>query len=583
MIGNILANRYELTGLVTDGPIFATYSGRDRLKNADVSIRLVKPPFSRDQKFVNRLRDTVFRYASLRSVNVEGIEQVDEDEGEVFMVGELTRAPSLAERIGKLAPFSIQVSIGIGVSICQALESLHRISVAHGDLNPIHIAVFPDGDVRLQMAGIWEAYSGSGTAAAMVLPSMSPYLAPEVTSGEMPGPSSDVYSVGIILYELLTGRLPYYGETTNSIAMQHASAPTPSVREINGSVPLVLDEIVRKAMSKDARSRYRNAGELLSDLRLLQDALRFGRQLTWPLRTAAPVPGPSAPKSTKTNKVAPKMSAIRSDEPAQVRTKKERDVPVWMVFGTLFAMALAASLVGVWVMFNLNKPRTVPVPSLRGLSVTEARDMLKDSNLTLRIARRKPDDQMEIDRILDTDPPTGEEVREGGSVNVILSAGSRYVLVPDLAGMTVDKAKSVLSSLNLDLDETIDRVLNEQISEGLVIRTEPPSRTRVERQGRVRLVVSSGSSGTTGPPPGNEEGYLYTLSVNLSELEKETHIKIDMEDQDGVRTVHDEDHVPGGEFEVNSLGKGQKATFRIYYDGKLIKTVEKESISGDLP
>lgn len=583
MIGSVLAKRYELTGLVSDGPIFATYSGRDRLKNADVAIRLVKQPFSRDSKFVGRLRETVSRYASLRSVNVEGIEQVEEDEGDVFLVGELTRAPSLAERIRKLAPFSIQVSVGIGISICHALESIHRLQIAHGDVNPTHIAVFPDGDVRLQLAGIWEAYSGSNTAAAMVLPSMSPYLAPEVTGGDMPNPGSDTYAVGIILFELLTGRLPYYGETTSSIASQHATLPTPSVRDVNGSVPPVLDEIIRKAMSKDPRARYQNAGELLSDLRLLQDALRFGRQLTWPLRAAAAVPGPSAPKTRKTNQVAPKMSAIRKDESEQKRSKPERDVPVWLLGFTMFVVAVAVSLVGVWVMFNLNKPRTVGVPSLRGLSVTEAREMLKDANLTLRIAGRKPNDEMELDHVLETDPPTGEQVREGGQVGVVLSAGSRYVLIPDLAGMTVDKAKSVLSSLNLDMDESVDRIVSDQYGEGTVVRTEPPSRTKVERQSRVRLIVSTGAAEPTATDTIEDERFLYTLSVGLSDLTDETQVKIEMVDEEGTRVVHDEMHPPGGEFEVNILGKGKKATFRFFYNDRLVKTVEKEADEGVTP
>jgi serine/threonine-protein kinase len=585
MIGNVLANRYELTGLLADGPIFATYSARDRLQNRDVALRLVKAPFSRDGKFVARLRETVSRYSSLRGLNIEGIQELDDDGDDVFVVGELTRAPSLADRIRKLAPFSIQVAVGTGISICQALEVLHRTGTPHGDPNPANIAVFPDGDIRLQMTGIWEAYSGSTTAAAMVLPSMSPYLAPEVTGGEMPSPQSDVYAVGIVLYELLTSRLPYYGETTSAIAMQHATSPTPSVRDINPAVPPVLDEIVRKAMSKDAGSRYRHAGELLADLRTLQDALRFGRQLSWPLRPAAAVPGPSAPRpERRSGRVAPRMSALRKDEEEPEPTKQERDVPVWLVFITIFVGAVALSLVGVWLMFNLNKPRTVDVPSLRGLSVSEARDVLRDAQLTLRIASRRPNDTVEIDRVLESDPDAGEPVREGGQVSVVLSAGSRFVLVPDLAGMTIDKAKSVLSSLNLELDETVERVTNEKVSEGLVIRTSPASRTRVERQSRVRLIVSNGSlSGTDSVPGATEDGYLYTLKMDLSDLQEETTVRIELEDTDGPRIIHEEIHNTGDQFEESILGKGRKATFRIYYNGDLVRTIEKEADEGEAP
>jgi serine/threonine-protein kinase len=593
VIGTILRGRYELTGLLADGAIFATYSARDRGQSRDVAIRLIKAPFSRDTKFIERIRETVIRYGNLQGNSIEAIYELDQEEANVFLVGELTRGPSLADRIRKLAPFSIQVSVGTGISICQALESLHRAQVAHGDLNPANIAVLADGDVRLQLTGMWEGYSGSATAAAMVLPTMSPYLAPEVSAGEMPGPRSDVYSVGILLYELLTGRLPYYGETTSAIALQHATTPTPSVKEINSSVPTVLEEIVRKAMSKDPALRYANATALLADLRTLQDALRFGRQLTWPLKSSASaasagaspkttsaktaaVTAPVAPKSEPPGRVAPKMSAIRGDEPTPQKMKKERDVPVWLLFITVFVGAVAISLIGVWMLFNLNKPRTVEVPTLRGLSVAEARSVLKNSKLNLRIITRRPTDQMEMDRVLESDPEKGESIREGGEVGVVLSAGSRYVLVPDLAGLTIDKAKSVLSSLNLDLDDTVERASDAKVSEGLVLRSSPAARQKVERQSRVRLIVSNGLAAvpttTTQPTSG---GYLYTLRVRLTDLNVPTQVRVEMEDEEGARPVHDQIHDPGEEFEVSAMGKGRKATFKFYYDGSLVKTIEK--------
>lgn len=578
MIGSILSGRYEVMGLVAEGPIFTTYSARDRALSRDITIRIVKQPFCRDPKFVERLRDTVNRYRTLRGSNLESLTDVDQDDGQVFMVGELTRGPSLADRIRKLAPFTNQVSVVTAISICQALEGIHRNRIAHGDLNPNNIAVLADGEVKLQLTGIWEAYSGSVTAAGMVLPTMSPYLAPEVSAGEMPNSTSDVYAIGVVMFELLTGRLPYSGETPVSIAIKHATAPTPNVRDINSGVSPVLAEIVAKAMSKDPTDRYKGATELLTDLRIMHDALRFGKNLTWPIGSTKKVAPSKAPPASGRGSVAPKMTALRGDEPKNPRKKPERDVPAWLVFFTFFLGAVAVSLVGIWMVFNFNKPRTVAVPSLRGLNVSEARGVLKQVKLNLRIVARRPNDQVEMDKVLETDPDAGQQVREGGEVGVVVSAGSHFVMVPDLTGFTVDKAKSVLGSLNLEAEDTVERVPSDKVGEGLVVKTSPATLTKVERQSRIRLLVSAGNTSNasaTGTP--TDDGYQYTLKVTLTDVVTATQVRIDMEDTDGVKNIYDKLHGPGESFEVNALGRGETSTFRFYYDGNLVKTLEKKA------
>ncbi len=164
MIGRLLRARYELVGLIQDGPIFATYSARDKIQGRDLSVRVVKAPFNKESEFVDRLVSTVQKYSTVQSPNVERLLSVESDDGMSFILGDLTRGPSLEDRIGKLAPFSIPVSVGTAISILHALDAIHRARLVHGDLNPQHLAVMADGDVRLQLAGVWESYSASPTA-----------------------------------------------------------------------------------------------------------------------------------------------------------------------------------------------------------------------------------------------------------------------------------------------------------------------------------------------------------------------------------------------------------------------------------
>ncbi len=585
MIGILLKARYELVGLLQDSPIFATYAARDRIQGRDISIRVIKPPFGGEQDFIDRLATTVQKYGIVQNANVERLQSVETDDGITFIIGDLTRGPSLADRIRKLAPFSIQVSVGTAISILHALDSVHRTGLVHGDLNPQNLAVMADGDVRLQLTGIWEAYSASPTAGVVVLPGMAPYLAPEVSAGAMPNSASDVYAVGILLYELIIGQSPYHADTPLALALQHSTAQTPSLRAVSLAVPVVLDEIVKKAMSKDPLSRYGSAGEMFADLRMLQDALRFGRSLSWPLRPTVVEPGPQKTgkgPSSRPQPVAPRMSAIRKDsknDPDEKVPRKERDVPTWMWMIFTVGCTLFLVCIGMWIVQNLSKPVWVVVPKIQTLNVVEATNVLKESKLTMRIARRKPSDKIPQDGIIEVDPEPGQKIREGGQVSVVVSSGSRYVAVPDLTGMTVDKAKALLSTLNLDLSENVQNVADPKIAAGIILKTEPPARALVERQTQIRIVVSKGPSDEPASSPlALGDGYVYNLHLNLKDLNGPTKVRIDMLDESGSKTIYEKIHHSGDTFDVSSKGQKPQATFNIYYDGVLVKSVDKDTL-----
>jgi len=565
MIGAVLGQRFELQGLMVDGPIFGVYFARDVQANRDVCVRLLKPPFASESRFKAALSECVERYRSVTGAQVEAIHRLVDDGDDAFLIGDLTRGPTLQDRIRKLAPFSVPVSVQIAHSICKALEPMHRAGLAHGDIASHNVVLMANDEARLQMAGIWQAYSASGTAGAVVLPGMAPYLAPEVSGGGEPNPSSDVYAVGIILYELLTGRQPYLAETAIATTFQHRDLPTPSVRTINASVPNFLEELVRRAMAKDPADRYANAAEMAADLRALMEALRFGKTLKWPLRPVAGKPAAAVP-----GPVAPRMSAIRPPEDEQTREKRrtERDVPVWMLVAAAAMGAIVISLLAVWIFFNLSRPRILRVPDIKSLTVSEARSMLDDLNLELRVKSREPNDKVEIDRILDVDPEPGQEVREGGRVYVTVSAGSRFVEVPELTKMTIDKARTVLEGLGLTLDPLTEERPSATIPLGDIVETIPPARARTERGSRIKLVVSSG---IVQEPETIGKAFVYSLAVTVRDVVRPVRVRIDINDLRGTRTIYEERRESGDRIEVETKGYGDRATFRIYYDDELVK------------
>ncbi len=571
MIGTILRIRYELLDLMSEDAIFAAYRAKDRVQGKEVAVRVLKPPFAQEPEYIEALRRTVKKYAHTYGNGIEALIDVDDDEGQPFLVSELTQGQSLAERIDKLAPFSVSVAVSTAISICEGLNTLHHDRVAHGDVSARNIVSLPDGQCRLQLAGLWETYSASQTAGLVALPNMAPYLAPEVSAGAMPSPASDTYSVGILLYQLLSGRLPYSADTAVSMALKHATAGIPSVRIYNSAVPAALDEIVKKAMAKDPAARYANAGELLSDLRILQDGLRFGKTMQWPLRPAASTP--------EKQPVAPKMSAIRENEEKK-KSKKEkepRDVPVWMLVMFGFCAVAFLALIGVWVVFNVSQPKLVEVPNVKGAKLSEAQKTLEGLKLKIRVSGRQINDTHPPDTILAMTPPAGRKLHEGSSVNVTISSGSRFVLVPDLKGKTMDAARSMLEAINLTLSDSYTSQPDPKLDAGLIVSQSPDKNAKVERFGRVTVTLSSGKSSGSVAPLDQDKQYIYNLKIKLTGLEEGVVVRVEIMDARGERTIYESPHQPNDSIEIPTQGYGQEATFKIFYDNQLVTTKVKKA------
>lgn len=584
MIGTIFRIRYELLEQMDSTPLFAIYKAKDRVAGREVCVRVIEEPYANEFAFVDKLKDIVRRVAVIQHPGLERIFDVDDHEGTPFLVGELPVGNGLDERIRKLAPFSPAVAVSLALSVCEAVDAVHGMGMVHGDISSQNITLTPDGKTKLAMAGIWEAYSSSRTAGAVVLPNMAPYLAPEITAGEMPTPSSDIYAIGVLMFELLTGRRPYSGDTPVSVAMKHATAPIPSIRAFNPGVPAVLDEIVRKALSKNPAERYASVKALMSDLRAVQDALRFGKSLSWPIRGSAAVEaGPVAPAVLQ-----PADPSVKRPDPKKQKTPRQREesydaLPKWLLAMVYLGVCALVVLVGLWAYWNLTKPKLVRVPNIVGLSLPEAQKQLDTVGLKLRVGRRVPSEKQPADEILASSPGAGETKRVGGDVMVEVSTGSRFVDVPDLRGRTVDEAKAMLATVNLQMDESIRRVRNRNIPVGKIISQVPDPRSKVERSTRIRITVSGTEEAASTRAQEKQDSELYSFRVRFTipDADEDVAVRIVMTDAKGSKTVYDETRSPGDTVEVEETGFGPEATFRIFFDGELVQQVTKRADEGE--
>lgn len=569
-----------LESLGGDG-MFENYLSRDRQTGDEVSVRILNNDLY-GQDFESAAGSVIAKYRDVDHPGIEKLLDIEGDSGKVFLVSEYTPGVPIGDRIRKLAPFSVPVAVSTGISLCEDLEALHHQGLVHGDLNAGTVYVQPDGQVRLQLAGLWQVYASSPKLAAAAIQSMAPYLAPEISSGDFPSPAADLYAVGVLLYQLLTGRLPYNADSATAMAVKHATVAVPTTKLFNQAVPGVLDEIVKKCLAKDPAERYRDASDLLADLKILQDALRFGKTISWPLRTPTPTAPSVMPKQIPTTKTKPVVVKKAPAAPTPRRVREPSDVPLFMIILIAVFSAVVLTMFGIWIAFTYNKPTLIKVPSIKGMTVEEATSTLRKLNLQLRVSGEKMNDQVSAGHIVSSEPSGGDQLRENGTVFATLSSGSRYVRVPDLKGATVDEARSMLRAVRLDVDDQIVQRESANVEAGHVIAQDPAADSKgaksvVEQGSKIKLIVSSGIGENSVEPNKPAPTSLYTLKVKLTGLDAPVELRVEIEDDRGVRDVYEKNQDPEETVILNVRGTGERVKFRIYYDDELVREVEQNA------
>lgn len=571
MIGDLVGMRYEIVQELESNPLFASFKAMDRQTGRDVRLRVLDEAYQSERKFVDALKQHAEAAKQLTHPGVERIMDVVDD-GRPTIVTEYVQANPLEERIKRLASFSVQLALGTAIGVCEALFAVHQAGFSHGDVSGKNVLVTPSGSVKLAMTGFWSTYANSSKAGLAMLRGMAPYLAPEVTAGSMPSVASDIYAVGVLTYQMLAGRCPYSGDSTVAVATKHATAPFPSLRTLNSSVPEALDEVVRKCMAKSPDQRYKNVGELLSDLRGIQDALRFGRPLTWPVGSDSSAHNPVAPEVQEPEVKAKKTKVTRRAEP------EESDRLPRFVLGLVYLAIIAAVLgLGGFVWFNTNKPKLIDLPNVVYRNQTEAATELDKLGLRMSVERHEASEKYPAGIVLSQDPlPGPNKVKERGIVQVVVSSGGRFVEVPDLRGRSLDEARTLLEAIDLDLSEDTERVRDRELAEGLIVSQIPEPRKKVERASRIKVKVSNGdkrvSTGT-----GSSERFVYRLKITMPPGAAPVMVRIDMTDDDETKTIHEDEHEPTDTFTVESEGRGKEAMFRVFFDGELVDQITKKA------
>lgn len=464
MIGKILGNRYQVMEKIGDGGTAFVFRGLDTLLNRNVTIKVLRPEYVSDQDFVRRFRREAQAAASLSHPNVVSIYDVGCEDEVHFIVMEFVKGQSLKSLIEEMGHLPIRLAVDYACQTAQALDHAHRHGIIHRDIKPHNILLSSDGRVKVTDFGIAQAATSStltyhnGTLLGSVH-----YFSPEQARGGQTGEQSDIYSLGVVLYEMLTGRVPYGGASPVSVAVKHLQEPFPDPRAINPDVPASIAHTVRKAVDKDPERRFQSAREMAEELAGWLSG-RMPRSL-----------GREQEKGDAKT-VLPVM---------QKRSLNRRLLPLVLLF---LVLAIAFVVLAVQLRAFFIVPE-VQVPNVEGLSASRAVEVLTEAGLGSQIVDQLPDDNVPVGHVLRQTPAPGRMAKKNRQVDLILSTGPVLVEIEDVIGKTELEATLILQGQGFTVSPVQE--YSDQ-PPGTVIRQDPGKGFMLARGRQVTLTVSKG-------------------------------------------------------------------------------------------
>lgn len=485
-----LTDRYQLIAHLARGGMADVYQGHDRLLNRKVAVKVLHSQLSNDEAFVKRFRKEAQAAANLTHPNIVGIYDWGQLDTTYFIVMELVEGRSLREVLKSEGTLLPRRAVEIAADVAAALSVAHRAGLVHRDIKPGNILLSPDGTVKVTDFGIARAWDDSQeltrTGAVM---GTATYFSPEQAQGSTADERSDVYSVGVVLYEMLAGSPPFRGDNPMAVAYQHVSSPASPPSAANPDVPASLDGIVLTSMAKDPAERYQTAEEMRQDLW----AALQGRA---PVATAPVVAvgmAVAADDATRMMTQAVPPATAPPDQGYRVLEEPPSSNLAFVV-GT-FALLITLGVL-VWLVFDLlggtetTVAESVEVPKVVGLSAADAIRALDQVDL-LGIPEEINDDSVEPGIVVSSDPEEGESVEPNTEVRIFVSAGAGTVDVPFLEGRERADAEEEIRSNNFTVGQVTEEP-SETVREGIVIRQSPPPNTPVQPGSAIDLVVSTG-------------------------------------------------------------------------------------------
>lgn len=509
MINRTLDKRYTILEHIGGGGMADVYRAHDKLLDRSVAVKILRSQFANDEQFVTRFRREAQAAARLSHHNIVNMYDVGKDEEVHYIVMEYISGETLKERILR-EPLPIENSVRIAIDIAEGLEHAHQNNLVHCDIKPHNILMTRAGRIKVTDFGIAKAVSSSTMQHTGTIIGSVHYFSPEQAKGSAVGAKSDIYSLGVVLYEMLTGIVPFNGETAISIALQHLQDEPRPIREIKPEIPPLLEAIVLKAMAKDVDQRFNDISEMIADLKSVKNYLREDntRQLS-----RGDFPTQILPRIDEAIVKTP-AKAI-AGEPVENQLARNHKSKGWM-WG-LLALLLVGFMIGAFFSFGkFWSNNEVTVNNVVGKQIDIARNIL--SNQNLRVSESEAfSDKVPVGSVVSQYPEAGTVVKEQRMIVLVISKGGEVAVVPDLRGLNRRDAELKIKNAGLVVGR-VDEQFNTDIPADTIITQQPRPPVQVNKNTAIDLVISKGAGPRKFAIPDFRGTPLNTIATQLDSL-----------------------------------------------------------------